>query len=198
MHVLVRIRVHTNSKQDRRLNTLLIMGAETIPNSQVFRAWTLKKPTELSICLSPTHLIAYICCSANYALHLRLRSPAADCISHSLPRGRAWPPNQYASTLFVLASTPPHPPACVPSPIHPPHCRLPARLAVWLTHTLEPPSSSLAFRTTSSPALTQPPLDPQPWRPPHAATRIHWPRPAYISTALTQPYHCISIINRFD
>lgn len=137
MHVLVRIRVHTNSKQDRRLNTLLIMGAETIPNSQVFRAWTLKKPTELSICLSPTHLIAYICCSANYALHLRLRSPAADCISHSLPRGRAWPPNQYASTLFVLASTPPHPPACVPSPIHPPDHRT-AGPASWLSgsHTL--------------------------------------------------------------
>lgn len=83
MHVLLRIRVHTNSKQDRRLNTLLIMGAETIPNSQVFRAWTLKKPTELSICLSPTHLIAYICCSANYAHHVppvrgsRLHQPLA-------------------------------------------------------------------------------------------------------------------------
>jgi hypothetical protein len=123
------------------------------------------------------------------------RAPGSRLHQPLAPRGRSWPPNQYASTLFVLASTPPHPTACVPSPIHPPHCR-----PGWLSgsHTLEPPSSSLAFRTTSSPALTQPPLDPQPWRPPHAATRIHWPRPAYISTALTQPYHCISIINRFD
>lgn len=91
-----------------------------------------------------------------------LRSPAADCISHSLPRGRVGVRGlQINMHRPCLSLRPPHHILLHAFPLRSIH-RTAACRPGWLSgsHTLEPPSSSLAFRTTSSPVLTQPPLDP--------------------------------------